>query len=142
MTELHPASLKPEIIISDIDYKRLASLATAAQAGLPEVADVLQSELERARVVAADRVPVDVVQMGSAVEFRVDTGQQRRVTLVFPEEENISEGRVSVMTPIGAALIGLSSNQSMTWTTRDGRQHELTVVRSEQPTSRQVVQAS
>lgn len=142
MTEFHPASLKPEIIISDIDYKRLASLATAAQAGLPEVADVLQSELERARVVAADRVPVDVVQMGSAVEFRVDTGQQRRVTLVFPEEENISEGRVSVMTPIGAALIGLSSNQSMTWTTRDGRQHELTVVRAEQPTSRQVVQAS
>lgn len=142
MTEFHPASLKPEIIISDIDYKRLASLATAAQAGLPEVADVLQSELERARVVAADRVPVDVVQMGSAVEFRVDTGQQRRVTLVFPEEENISEGRVSVLTPIGAALIGLSSNQSMTWTTRDGRQHELTVVRAEQPISRQVVQAS
>lgn len=142
MTEFRPASPKPEIIISDVDYKRLASLATAAQAGLPEVADVLQSELERARVVAADRVPVDVVQMGSAVEFRVDTGQQRRVTLVFPEEENISEGRVSVLTPIGAALIGLSSNQSMTWTTRDGRQHELTVVRAEQPISRQVVQAS
>lgn len=142
MTEFHPASLKPEIIISDVDYKRLASLATAAQAGLPEVADVLQSELERARVVATNRVPADVVQMGSAVEFRVDTGQQRRVTLVFPEEENISEGRVSVLTPIGAALIGLSSNQSIPWTTRDGRQHELTVVRVEQPASLQAVQAS
>lgn len=142
MTEFHPTSLKPEIIVSDVDYKRLASLAMAAQVGLPEVADALQSELERARVVAADRVPSDVVQMGSTIEFRVDTGQQRCVTLVFPEKENISKGRVSVLTPIGAALVGLSSNQSITWTTRDGRQHKLTVVRVEQPASQRVVPAS
>jgi regulator of nucleoside diphosphate kinase len=133
MTEFSSLRRKPKIIVSDIDYKRLAGLAAAAQARLPEVADVLQSELERAQVVAADRVPSDVVQMGSTVDFRSDNGQQRCVTLVFPGEENISRGRISVLTPIGAALIGLSSGQSITWTTRDGRQHELTVMRVERP---------
>ncbi|WIM09920.1 nucleoside diphosphate kinase regulator [Enhydrobacter sp.] len=133
MTEFNPHRRKPKIIVSDIDYKRLAGLAAAAQARLPEVADVLQSELERAQVVATDCVPSDVVRMGSAVEFRSDNGQQRCVTLVFPGEENISQGRISVLTPIGAALIGLSPGQSITWTTRDGRQHELTVMRVEQP---------
>ncbi len=142
MTKFRPDRRKPEIIVSDADYKRLASLAVAAQAGLPEVADALQDELERAHVVAAGSVPSDVVQMGSTVEFRPDAGAPRRVILVFPGEENIAEGRISVLTPIGAALIGLSSNQSIPWTTRDGRQHELTVLRVEQPAPARVTDPS
>jgi regulator of nucleoside diphosphate kinase len=66
--------------------------------------------------------------MGSTVAFRSDDGQQRQVTLVYPGEADFARGRVSVLTPIGAALIGLSPGQSIAWTARDGRQHRLTVL--------------
>jgi regulator of nucleoside diphosphate kinase len=71
--------------------------------------------------------------MGSTVEFRSDTGQQRRVTLVYPGEADFAQGRISILTPIGAALIGLSPGQSIAWTSRDGRQHRLTVLSVAQP---------
>jgi len=124
---------KPRIVVSDIDYKRLTSLAAGALSRIPEVAEVLQAEMERSRVVPASSVPADVVQMGSTVEFKSDSAQQRRVTLVFPGEADIAENKISILTPIGAALIGLKPGQSITWTARDGRQHELTVVSVEQP---------
>jgi regulator of nucleoside diphosphate kinase len=142
MTQSHPNQDKPRIVVSDIDFERLTSLAAVVQSRLPEVADVLLAELDRAEVVAGHSIPAGIVQMGSKVEFRSDSGQQRCVTLVFPGEENISEGRISILTPIGAALIGLSSGQSITWLTRDGREHELTVVRVEQPASVQAMPTS
>jgi regulator of nucleoside diphosphate kinase len=66
--------------------------------------------------------------MGSTVQFKSDDGQQRRVILVFPGEADISQGKISVLTPVGAALIGLSEGQSIMWTTRDGRDQQLTVL--------------
>ncbi|ETR76558.1 nucleoside diphosphate kinase regulator [Afipia sp. P52-10] len=119
---------KPKIVVSDSDHTRLVSLATAAQERLPEVAEELLTEMERADVVAADAVPANVVRMGSTVTFRADGNQERHVTLVFPADADIDKGRVSIMTPIGTALIGLSPGQSITWTARDGRAHELTVL--------------
>jgi regulator of nucleoside diphosphate kinase len=119
---------KPKIIVSDSDYTKLTGLASAAQERLPEVAEELLSEMERADVVAADAVPPNVIQMGSAVRFRSDGNQERQVTLVFPAEADIDKGKVSIMTPIGTALIGLSPGQSISWTARDGRRHELTVI--------------
>lgn len=65
--------------------------------------------------------------MGSTLRFTSDLGEDRQVTLVFPGEADIAEGKVSVTTPIGAALIGLSAGQSIDWTARDGRVHRLTV---------------
>lgn len=118
----------PAIIVSDIDQERLSGLATAALERAPEIAEELLSEMERALVVAAGSVPPHVVQMGSTVEFGSDDGQQRRVTLVFPGEADISQGKISVLTPVGAALIGLSEGQSIMWTTRDGRDQQLTVL--------------
>lgn len=52
----------------------------------------------------------------------------RTTTLVFPGDADISEEKVSVLTPIGTALLGLSTGQSMRWLARDGREHELTVI--------------
>src|SRR6185369_5692744 len=95
---------------------------------MPEVADELLSELDRAKIVADTAVPADVVRIGSTVEFKPDTGAAKTVNLVFPEEADIAEGKVSVLTPIGTALIGLKPGQSITWRARDGRQHELTIV--------------
>jgi regulator of nucleoside diphosphate kinase len=124
---------KPRIIVSDIDSKRLLDLAAAVHDRLPEVAEELQAEMDRARVVPARSLPDNVVRMGSTVEFRSDSTQQRRVTLVFPGGADIAQNRISILTPIGAALIGLSTGQSMTWLARDGRRHELTVLSVEQP---------
>jgi regulator of nucleoside diphosphate kinase len=123
----------PQIIVSEPDYERLTSLATASLERLPEVAQELLSEMERAKIVQAQQVPADVVRMGSTVTFKSDDGHKRRLTLVYPVDEDVTLHKISVMTPVGAALIGLGEDQSISWTARDGRRHELTVLRVENP---------
>jgi regulator of nucleoside diphosphate kinase len=72
-----------------------------------------------------------LVTMGSKVSFRDDTtGQERTVLLVYPDEADVSEGKISVLTPIGAALIGLSIGQSIEWQTPAGGWRSLTVLRA------------
>ena len=119
---------KPSIIVSDRDQSRLTTLATDALERFPQAAQELLSEMERAAVVSAEAVPSNVVQMGSGVVFRSDNGETRRVTLVFPGQADIGAGRISILTPIGAALIGLSEGQSIAWKTRDGRLRQLTIL--------------
>ncbi|MGE0764845.1 MAG: nucleoside diphosphate kinase regulator [Hyphomicrobiaceae bacterium] len=133
MTDQNDTEVLPVLVVSKVDYDALTGLAGAVEERLPEVARVLQSEMDRAHVVAPDAVPADVVRMGSTVEFRPDNGRQRTVTLVFPGDADIAEGRISILTPIGAALIGLSAGQSMAWTARDGRRQRLTVLQVGQP---------
>jgi len=118
----------PNIIVSDADYDRLTSLATVSLERLPEVAAELLAEMDRAKIVRDDSVPANVVRMGSTVTFRSDDGRQRTETLVYPVDEDSDAHKISVMTPVGAALIGLAEGQSISWTARDGRRHELTVV--------------
>jgi regulator of nucleoside diphosphate kinase len=71
--------------------------------------------------------------MGSTVRYVTDTGDDRTVTLVYPAEADISSGKVSILTPIGAALIGLSPGQSIDWQARDGRFHRLTIESVQRP---------
>jgi regulator of nucleoside diphosphate kinase len=115
----------PRIVVSESDHERLTGLATAALNRVPETAQELLAEMERAEIVSAPSVPANVVRMGSRVTFLPTDGRKRRITLVFPAEEDITKSRVSIMTPIGAALIGLTEGQSIQWTARDGRRHEL-----------------
>jgi regulator of nucleoside diphosphate kinase len=123
---------KPKIIVGEIDHERLTGLATTALERMPEVAEELLAEMDRAKVVAPAKLPADVVRMGSFVTFDSDSAQHRRVQLVYPGEADIEQGRISVLTPIGAALIGLSAGQSIAWTARDGKKHVLTVTAVEQ----------
>jgi regulator of nucleoside diphosphate kinase len=123
----------PRIVVSESDHERLTGLATAALNRVPETAQELLAEMERAEIVSAPSVPANVVRMGSRVTFLPTDGRKRRITLVFPAEEDITKSRVSIMTPIGAALIGLTQGQSIQWTARDGRRHELTVLTVEKP---------
>ena len=118
---------EPEITLAFTDHARLTRLAESHASRVPEVADALMSELERARVVPDGRLSAEVVRMGSTLRFTSDLGEDRQVTLVFPRDADISAGRISILTPIGAALIGLSKGQSIDWTARDGRVHRLTV---------------
>jgi regulator of nucleoside diphosphate kinase len=121
----------PEIVLGGTDHARLTNLANAALDTVPDTAEELLSELDRARVVADEAVPRDVVRMGSVVEFESE-GDRKRVTLVFPPEADIAAGKVSVLTPVGAALIGLAVGESITWIARDGSRHALTIRSVEQ----------
>jgi len=124
---------KPAITITRSDHERLSRLAESYAARNPDVADELLAELDRAKVVDDGRIAADVVRMGSSLRFTSDVGDDRHVTLVFPGEADIAAGRISILTPIGAALIGLSAGQSIDWTARDGRVHRLTVEAVEPP---------
>ena len=122
----------PNIVVSNADYERLTDLATASLERLPEVAEELLAEMDRAKIVGDDNVPGNVVRMGSTVTFKSDDGRQLTETLVYPVDEDSDAHKISVMTPVGAALIGLAEGQSISWTARDGRKHELTVVKVKQ----------
>ena len=127
MTTARDRQRKPAIILSAIEHEKLSQLAEAAAARGQTVADELFAELDRARVVTGD-VPDDVVRMGSSLSYSTDGGETRAVTLVYPGQADIAEGRISILTPIGVALIGLRAGQSIDWTARDGRVHRLTVL--------------
>ena len=117
------------LIVSDAEYERLTDLANASMERLPAVAQELLDELERAQIVADKDVPKDVVRMGSTVTFKSDDGNTRTLKLVYPADESLDEHRISVMTPVGVALIGLGTGQSISWTARDGKHHRLTVTK-------------
>ncbi|WP_333794313.1 nucleoside diphosphate kinase regulator [Hyphomicrobium sp.] len=125
-----PVNELPQIVVGEGEENRLSTLASSAMsAGRSEkVAQVLLSEMERAVVVPDAKVPETVVRMNSRIVFSIDGGEKREVELVFPGEANIDQGKISVLTPIGSALIGLSSGQAMTVNGADGRPHELTVI--------------
>lgn len=133
MTETHAL---PALVIAAEDYGRLAFIATVSMMGRrqpPVGAAVLADELVRASVVRAANVPSSTVTMRSTVEFRDQAdGRTSRVTLVYPGEEDTGSNLISVLTPIGAALIGLSEGQSIRWRSADGGWRELTVLRVRQ----------
>ena len=117
------------LIVSDAEYERLTDLANASMERLPAVAQELLDELERAQIVGDKDVPKDVVRMGSTVTFKSDDGHTRTLKLVYPADESLDDHRISIMTPVGAALIGLGTGQSISWTARDGKHHRLTVTK-------------
>ncbi len=118
---------KPSIIISKADHDRLTTLANGLLERKPEMADALLNELERARVAASGNALQNTVQMGATVDYESDDGNKRRVTLVYPADADIAQGKVSILTPIGTALLGLKVGQSIDWTANDGRTHRLTI---------------
>jgi regulator of nucleoside diphosphate kinase len=130
MTTRSSGRLKPRITMLAADHDRLSTLARAASHTHPDVAAVLTEELDRARVLAADgKRAHPFVRMGQGVEYRDDAaGTVRKVTLVYPEEADIGQGKISVLTPIGAALIGVGVGESISWETRNGEIKRLTVL--------------
>jgi regulator of nucleoside diphosphate kinase len=119
---------RPRIVISKADHTRLMQLANGLMERKPEVAEELLGELERARVVADGKAPGDTVQMGSTVEYKTEDGNARSVTLVYPADADIALGKVSILTPIGTALLGLAIGQTIDFVANDGRKHRLSVV--------------
>jgi len=125
---------KPTITLSAHDYDRLSTLAHAARNRLPDLADELAEEIGRAHVLAVGKFPQNTVCMNSTVDFRDEaTGKAQQVTLVYPEEADISQRKISVLTPIGTALIGLATGKSITWETPTGEIRRLTILAVREP---------
>lgn len=120
------------ITITTQDHERLAALVDRYASGrTAELAANLDDELARARVVEQVAIPPDIVTMNSRCVFRfADTGEEREVTLVYPEQADVATGRISVLAPVGAALLGLAEGQTIKWPTPEGeRMLELVAVR-------------
>lgn len=128
MTHL-PRTQLPPIQLRQTQRDRLAHLAEASAETFPTTAEFLVREIERATVVPDSATLAGIVGMESEVTFRDDTtGLQKQVTLVYPNAADIDAGRVSVLTPIGAALIGLSVGQAISFEPPSGEQRSLTVL--------------
>ena len=118
----------------DTEADTLANLAISVEERLPQVSALLLEEIGRANVHSVARMPRDVVTMRASVEFVDETsGAARTVQLVYPKDADISAGRVSILTPVGAGLIGLRKGQSILWPDRSGHERRLTIVKVSQP---------
>ena len=120
--------LAPAITLGRADHAKLNALAMAGLDRMPDLADRLLEELERAKIVADEKLPEGVARMGSSVTYITNAGQEQTVTLVYPADADIEAGRISVMTPVGTALVGLKAGQSITWRDRADKRHKLTIM--------------
>lgn len=121
----------PKIIVAEADHVRLTQLANGLLERRPELVESLLTELERARVVR-NGATKGTVQMGSIVDYQIEGGLRRQVQLVYPIEADIERGKVSILTPIGSALLGLAAGQTIGFSSNDGRKQRLKVLSVEQ----------
>jgi regulator of nucleoside diphosphate kinase len=115
-----PDPMRPAITLGRDEHRRLLIVAMRAAGHTADDSDYLHHELDRAAVVADKMLPRDVVRVGSLVTYRKDGYGPRTATLAYPEHAAGSAERLSVMSPVGAALIGLRAGQSITRMGWDG----------------------
>lgn|SRR5690606_31196969 len=120
----------PTIYLTQNDLDRLFDLVEAYSAGSGgRRYEQLENELARAVVVPREEIPADVVTMNSRVIFENETtGERREVQLVYPREADIGAGKISVLVPVGTALLGMRVGQSIDWALPSGEKHRYRVV--------------
>lgn len=116
----------PDIFITTTDFERLSNLVTTLK---NFNTDELEEELGRAHVIPEEELPFPVVTMNSTIEFRdLDSGLIQTMTLVYPGEADLAKGKVSIIAPIGMALIGLRIDDVISWPVPSGHSRKLKVV--------------
>ncbi|UCI27169.1 nucleoside diphosphate kinase regulator [Mesorhizobium sp. B2-8-5] len=120
------------ILVSAAEHDRLSSLARAFLNRTPDMAEDLLAEMDSARVATEAAMPADVVRMGSTVTLQDPEGSLQTVTVVYPAEADIAERRISVLTPLGTALIGARAGRTVSWRSRDSRVLSATIDAVEQ----------
>jgi regulator of nucleoside diphosphate kinase len=113
------------IYITELDRQRLERLIELAgersRRANHQYLSRLEEELERAETVAPEDVPADVITMRSKVRLGdLDTGEEMTYTLVFPSEANYDEGRISVLAPVGTAMLGYRAGDTIEWEVPSG----------------------
>ena len=122
------SGLPPSLIVSSRDLARLEALLDSPVLSRHPAALALMDELNRAEILPPEQIPADVVTMHSRVECEdVASGEDHVLTLVYPNEADVERGRVSVLAPVGSALLGLSVGQTIDWQAPGGRSLKLRV---------------
>jgi regulator of nucleoside diphosphate kinase len=113
-----------KIYITDFDMKRLRQLLEGTKAWSDQdrqYMEVLEEELDRAIVVSSMKVPPDVVTMNSKLEVKdLNTGKQLVFHLVFPRDADFEQSKVSILAPIGTALLGYRTGDTIDWNVPSG----------------------
>ena len=112
----------PAIILSSLDFERLSNLLDSLPPNSYPESDLLRAELERAEVLDPKRMPPNVVTMNSKVRFRVEpSGKEYELALVYPKDIDGSAGQISILAPVGSALLGLRVSQQIEWPAPGGK---------------------
>ncbi|WP_454717185.1 nucleoside diphosphate kinase regulator [Caulobacter segnis] len=128
------AVVRPHLIMAETEAEQLSTLALQMEQAAPLAADLLLREIDRAEVRPDADIPDHVVRMRSTVRFEDDAnGAARSVLLVYPKEADVAAGKISVLSLVGAGLIGLSVGQSIQWPDRDGHERALRILKVEPP---------
>ncbi|AHF65362.1 MULTISPECIES: nucleoside diphosphate kinase regulator [Pseudomonas] len=118
----------PSIILTRLDVQRLERLIDSQTQSIPGI-EALQAELDRAeQIVGHDEVPAGLVTMNSRVHCREESsGKDYHLKLVYPQDAG-AEGTVSVLAPVGSALLGLQVGQHIDWPAPGGKTLKLTLL--------------
>lgn len=113
------------LYITRDDHRRLRQLLNAVlRPGAAAAFEKLRGELDRATILDPAAVPPDVVTIGAGVQIEdLGTGEIEEYTLTFPDRANIAEGRLSILTPVGTALLGYRAGAIVAWPTPGGIRH-------------------
>ncbi|MEO7072845.1 MAG: nucleoside diphosphate kinase regulator [Rhodanobacter sp.] len=119
---------KPPITLSRVDLERIEALLERAPPAEAANLAALRAELDRAEVVEPTAIPAQIVTMNSTVTFEDENdGEKLTLTLVYPSAAG-APGTVSIMAPVGSALLGLAQGQTIDWPTPDGKKRRLRVL--------------
>ena len=127
----NPKPARPPIRVSRLDVERIESLLEQPQYRALDTA-ALQDELVRAEVLEPARMPNDVITMNSVAQVQVTDAdgsrQEHELTLVFPRDADADAHRVSILAPVGSALLGLQVGDAIDWPMPGGRSARLQVL--------------
>lgn len=112
----------PSITLTRLDVQRLEKLIDSLDDTLPGVV-ALQAELDRAEnLVSHEKISPNIVTMNSRVHCREQSsGKDYHLTLVYPKDANPDEGKISILAPVGSALLGLQTGQHINWPAPGGK---------------------
>ncbi len=107
---------KPKVILSELDAERLEKLLSTLPANAVPGKSELEAEIARADIVDPKDMPPNVVTMNSKVKFRISSSDDEfSLTLVYPKDVDESGGTISILAPVGSALLGLSQGDEIEW---------------------------
>jgi regulator of nucleoside diphosphate kinase len=118
----------PERTFTQLDHVRLTRLIALTGGLPPEATRVVEDVLASGELVASPQVPPTVITMYSQVIVQEEGAAPRKLTLCYPEHAEPGTGFISVLSPVGVALLGLHVGQSARWTTPNGQQRSACIV--------------
>jgi regulator of nucleoside diphosphate kinase len=126
-TQTQSTQALPAVYVTEADFEILSNLADAA--GRAPGGRVLAGEMARAVIVEPGEAPRPFVRIGSRVAFQDLSNDQTRIVHVsLPRDASIDDARISVLSPVGAALIGLTAGEAFHWTDPEGRSRGVRVL--------------